>query len=462
MIANRHVVIVGVGRVGLALLEELPESWTVTAVDIRAEALEKLPETRGDQTIQRIQGDATSRLVLERAGLSKRTAVAITTDNDTTSLEVARVIRTHFQVNDLVCMLDTVDEVELERARLLRSEVTLQSRAAARIALNHLSGAEPQSLELQLDRGEIRMFQVLPGSAAIGRPLKELQPRRWLAAAVYREEALIVPHGETVLEAGDRVMLVGEPAVIDSVGQFIHGSEPIFPTQYGAHIGRVGTQEATNAETRWLMERTYAEDEVAIDPQHIDPAVLSPEDTALVLAQRKIGLLVMDDAPIPLFSRLGLTGSSRKKLVTATRVPVLIARSNRPYRKILLAVGVDQSLNAVSVVAMDIAQQVDASLTVLTVVPPSLSAGEESLQPLRELPGRVAALGRLHGLEVEQIIEEGNPIHQIRRRAADFDLLVVGYSRRRYNTIFTPDVSLHLLHQTPCSVLFVPWNPAGH
>jgi hypothetical protein len=38
---------------------------------------------------------------------------------------------------------------------------------------------------------------------------------------------------------------------------------------------------------------------------------------------------------------------------------------------------------------------------------------------------------------------------------------VVGYSRRSYNTIFTPDVSLHLLHRTPCSIVFVPWNPAG-
>ena len=42
-----------------------------------------------------------------------------------------------------------------------------------------------------------------------------------------------------------------------------------------------------------------------------------------------------------------------------------------------------------------------------------------------------------------------------------FDLIVVGYSRRSYNTFVTPDVSLHLLHKTPCSIMFVPWNPAS-
>ena len=462
MIPNRHVIILGVGRVGLALLEELPERWTVTAVDIDAAALEALPETRGEQTIQRVHGDATSRLVLERAGLSKRTMVAITTDNDRTSLEIARVVRSNFQVDDLVCVLHRPDEAAVQAVGLRPGEVANRARAAARIALNHLSGAEPQSLELQLDRGEIRMFQVLPGSAAIGRPLKELQPRYWLAAAVYRNEELIVPHGETVLKAGDRVMLVGDPTVIDRVGQFIHGAEPVFPTQYGSHIGVCGEGEETRSEAAWLLEHTYAESQVEVLPEQLDPSVLKPADTALALSRQKVGLLVIDDGPVSLWSRIGLGVSRRKKMISATRVPVLVARSGRPYKRILLAVGVDQSVNAISVVAMDIASLVGAELSVLTVVPPSLSAGEETLQPLRELPERVAALGRLHNLEIEKIIVEGNPIAQIRKLAAFYDLLVVGYSRRGYNSVFTPDVSLHLMHSTPCSVMFVPWNPAGN
>ena len=63
--------------------------------------------------------------------------------------------------------------------------------------------------------------------------------------------------------------------------------------------------------------------------------------------------------------------------------------------------------------------------------------------------------------EVKTILKTGNPIKVIRKVAEDFQLLVVGCSHRTSNTFFKPDISLHLLHQTPCSTLFVPWNPTA-
>ncbi|MFT4974922.1 MAG: K+/H+ antiporter YhaU regulatory subunit KhtT [Myxococcota bacterium] len=387
--------------------------------------------------------------------------VTIVTDSDTVNLEIARVIHEHFQVDDLVCVLHVVDDEALAVAGLRRGEVVQRTRAAAQIALNHLSGAEPQSLELQLQRGEVRVVQVLPGSAAIGRPLKELKPRRWLVAAIYRNDALIVPHGETILAVGDRVMLVGEPLVIENVGSFIHGSEPVFPTQYGANIAMAADSVAARTEAVWLHEQTHSEALLELDIEPLDPRVLSREDIALAMAKRKIGLLVLDETPVGLAARLGLRRSVRRDLIASTRVPVLVARSNRPYKRILLAVGGDQSVNAISVVGIDIAHLVGAELTVLTVMPPSLSASDESREKMLDLSQRVAMLAQMHGLEITSLIEEGNPIERIRSVAKDYDLIVVGYSRRSYNTIFTPDVSLHLLHRTPCSIVFVPWNPAG-
>lgn len=461
MIANRHIVIVGAGRGARALVDELPNNWSVTLIDPRSEALEQFPSHHAGQTIHKIVGDATSRLVLQQAGLSVRTMIAILTDNDTINLEVARMVRTHFQVDDLVCILDEFDVHKIEAAQLQRSEIVHRVRAAAQIALNHLSGAEPQSLELQLQRGEVRVVQVLPGSAAIGRPLKELKPRHWLAAAIYRDDALIVPHGETVLCGGDRVMLVGEPTVIGSVGRFIHGSEAVFPGQYGANIALIAEGDVAQTEANWLHERLRSEELMTLDPEPFDPRVVSKEDIALAIARRQIGLVVLDHRVVSLLARVGIRAAVRRRFIAATRVPVLIARSDRPYKKILLAVGGDQSVNAISVVGIDIAHLVGAELTVMTVVPPSLSAGEEIRGPLLELPNRVAALARMHGLEISVRIEEGNPIECIRTVAEEFDLIVVGYSRRTYNTLVTPDVSLHLLHKTPCSVVFVPWNPAS-
>lgn len=442
-------------------LEELPSTWTATIIDQDPEALASCPDTHAGQTIDKITGDATSRLVLDRVKLSARTMVAVMTDQDAVNLEVVRMLRTHFKVETLICMLDHIDSEAIEQAGLRSNEALHRVRATARSAISLLSETRSQSMDLLTQRGEVRVVEVLPGSAAVGRPLKELQPRQWLAAAVYRSDALIVPHGETVLESGDRVMLVGEPAVIDSVALFIHGSEPSFPGQYGANIALISDGEVARSEATLLHEQTLSEELLTLDPDSFDPRIISKEDIALAIARRQVGMIVTDDTKVELLARLGFRRSTRQAFIAATRVPVLLARSGRPYKRILIAISGDQSLNSVAIVGIDIARLCEAELTVLTVVPPSLSSSEETRAPLLELPRRVASLATMHDLEIQVRVEEGNPIERIRSVAEDYDLIVVGYSQRAYNSIFTPDVSLHLLHKTPCSVVFVPWNPAG-
>ena len=59
--------------------------------------------------------------------------------------------------------------------------------------------------------------------------------------------------------------------------------------------------------------------------------------------------------------------------------------------------------------------------------------------------------------DLEQIVDEGNPIERIRHHAREADLLIVGHSKRaRRSTVLSPDISLFLLHDAPVSTLFVP------
>lgn len=91
----------------------------------------------------------------------------------------------------------------------------------------------------------------------------------------------------------------------------------------------------------------------------------------------------------------------------------------------------------------------------LTILPPSISpdadaAGDGTRDALR--------YARLHGIEPTRTVDRGNPIERIRAHAQPTDLLVVGHAPARRNTVFTPDVSLFLLHATPGPVLLVPWT----
>lgn len=457
MLDSRSVVIVGAGRLAARVVAELPPSWAITLVDLDLQQMKAVAQRRpeGAPPPVMVQGDATSRLTLERACVGPSTALAVLTGDDAVNREVARMGRVYFMVEELAVLLD--DAEGADAAGLQASEVVQSHVATAALVLNRLCGTETRSVALGLGMGELRQVTVLEGSAAVGRGLAEMRPQQWLVAAVYRDDALIVPHGETVLRAGDRVLLVGQPDVIEGVGSFIRGGRPVFPSQYGRGVATFGH---VGPEARWLLDHTCAEGE----PEVVDPAAVPASDPSRikpVLDGLNAGILVVEPRPISWMARVGFSKSSRQALVHAAKRPVLVARGTFPFKRVLLAIGEHQNAEVVAGVAIDLARQCGGTLTVLTVTPPSFAEGEAEQEARRALPNRVAHIARLHGVVVDRRLDQGNPIERIRAHAKDFDLLVIGDSERSDNSLFKPDVSLFLMHDTPCSALFVPWNPAG-
>ena len=458
MLGGRDVVVVGVGRVGRMVVQQLQRDRSITVVDRRADRLAQVPDRLGRVAVHKVEGDATSRLVMDQTRLDPQAVLIAVTGDDMVNREVARLAREHYGVEDIVTLVD--DLTGLEHAGLSAADALQRYRATAALVLNRVTAGQTRGVALGLGQGELLQVRIMPGSAAIGAPLKEMHPHKWLVAAVYRDEKLVVPHGDTVLAAGDRVLLVGEPEVLEGVGAFMRGGQPVFPTQYGAGIGVLGG-DAARSEAEWLVGHTLADDLRTCDDTRLQPSQAEPDAIATHLLELGVGCLVVEPRPVRWGARIGLTRSRRKQLVLAAHVPVLVSRGTNPYTRILVAIGSDEHADVVATAAIDLARQCDAHLSVLTVLPPSLAEGADEQEEARALPQRVANLARLHDVEVEKIVDHGNPIERIRHHAQNADLLVVGCSDQRRNTVFTPDVSLYLLHDTPCSTLFVPWNPAA-
>ncbi|MEC7948710.1 MAG: NAD-binding protein [Myxococcota bacterium] len=459
VLGGRDVVIVGMGRVGRIVVEQMERDRSICVIDRREDRLGAVPDRMGRISVQKVHGDATSRLVLDQARLSARSVLIAVTGDDLVNREVARLAREHYGVEDIVTLVD--DGEVIDEAGLSLADVVQRYRATAALVLNRVTAGQTRGVALGLGKGELLQVRVMPGSAAIGAPLREMHPHKWLVAAVYRDNKLLVPHGETVLAAGDRVLLVGEPEVLEGVGAFMRGGQPVFPTQYGAGIGVLGSGSSTRTEAAWLVENTLSDDLRTCEKSRLQPKEAVDDAVAAHLLDLGVGCLVVDPEPVSWGARIGFTRSNRKRLILSAHVPVLVARGTHPYKRILVAVGNDAHADVVAAAAIDLARQCEASLSVLTVLPPSLAEGADEQAEARALPQRVANLARLHNVEVEKIVDHGNPIERIRHHAQDASLLVLGCSAPRRNTIFTPDVSLFLLHDTPCSTLFVPWNPAA-
>ena len=62
------------------------------------------------------------------------------------------------------------------------------------------------------------------------------------------------------------------------------------------------------------------------------------------------------------------------------------------------------------------------------------------------------------GLRWAPSLTRATPFRKSGEHAQSVDLLVIGHSPMLRSSFFRPDVSLHILHDCPSSVLFVPWN----
>ncbi|WP_441287958.1 monovalent cation/H(+) antiporter subunit G [Sorangium sp. KYC3313] len=71
-----------------------------------------------------------------------------------------------------------------------------------------LAGTEPRT----------RAFELAPGAAVVGKRIAELGlPAGVLIRAIHREGGTVVPRGQTILEAGDRLEVLVEPAELGRV-----------------------------------------------------------------------------------------------------------------------------------------------------------------------------------------------------------------------------------------------------
>lgn len=449
----RHVILVGMGEIGKNVLHTLPKEWKITVIDKDINRLQSIPDTLHDKEITKLCDNASSRLVLKESQLHATSILGILTKDDELNKEIVKIAREEFDVESIFVIQNHED------TKFGYTDITVIK--ATQLIGNRIATQMSGTLSAQgigLEKGEIRQVTVLNSSAARGQTLRTLNPKTWLVAAIYREGNLIIPHGDTTIQAGDKVVVVGNPETLNTEIQFLQGGQIIFPTQYGRSIARI-QGEPTGDIVQLLLDKTQASISSEILFTNVNPKVQSSALIRQYLLQNEIGMLVVHPKPISWFARWGFTISTIMSVMFSAQIPFLASRHNNAFKKILLCVKADETLNVLGTVALDITRQFEAELTVLSVYTPNID--QQQRDSLASLPNKLESLARSHGTTITKKYAEGNPIKEIRKIGTEFDIIIVGYSGHPRSTITNPDISLHLYHDAPTSVLFVPWQTAG-
>jgi trk system potassium uptake protein len=222
-----YVIVAGAGKVGWNLARELIDKGHEVTLLENDRRRYLVVEQELEHAVQ--YGDASELWVLERAGIPRADLVIAVTGDDEDNILICQMARDKYEVERIVARvnnprnLDHFKELGIEPAvsatdlilRLIEHEVP-------QYGLVHL-------LDLAGDRLEIIELIVQEESPVAGHRVGDVDmPDGSLIISVLREGGGFVPQGDTVIEAGDEVLVVLDPGLEDDItSRFApNGSQP--------------------------------------------------------------------------------------------------------------------------------------------------------------------------------------------------------------------------------------------
>ena len=203
----RRVIIIGAGRTGRFLAPMLDKQGVkVKIIDLDRERCELVAKKLHNGIA--ICGDGTDIDLLEEEGIGNADALICLTDDDKLNLMLAllgkhlgakktvvRVAR-----NEYVDLMEKVGVDVVLSARLLSaSEVLVFVRRGGIVSVSLLEGAKAEAVEVI----------VQPGALVAGQPLKDVRlPKECLVCAYVRDDEALIPDGNSVLQPGDRAIIL--------------------------------------------------------------------------------------------------------------------------------------------------------------------------------------------------------------------------------------------------------------
>ncbi|HEX2704044.1 MAG TPA: TrkA family potassium uptake protein [Solirubrobacteraceae bacterium] len=211
-----YVIIVGAGKVGLNLARELIDKGHEVTLLESDRRRYLLVEPELGHVVH--YGDATELWVLERAGVQRTDLVITVTGDDEDNMLVCQVAKEKYECERVIARVN--NPRNLQHFKLLGIQpvvsatdliLRLIEHEVPRYGLVHL-------LALEEERLEIIELEVQSGAPAAGLRVAEVNlPEGSLVISVLRDGTGFVPTAETVVEAGDQVLLVLDAGLEDQI-----------------------------------------------------------------------------------------------------------------------------------------------------------------------------------------------------------------------------------------------------
>lgn len=248
-----HIVIAGAGEVGTSIADSLAADHEVAVIDIDDDRVE---EIKYELDVLTLAGSATNPDVLADANADDADIVIACTDNDETNLVICGTAETFgdpFTIARVTSAEYQRTWNRTEDAFNVDFMVCTDLKTAERIV--NVIGLPAATNVDSFSDGLVQMveFKITEMSPVAGETVETADRFDSLTfAALFRDEAMILPSGDTVIEVDDRAVVIGSPV---SVHAFASDLEPETTPGESDEIVIVGGSEIGYHTARLLEER---------------------------------------------------------------------------------------------------------------------------------------------------------------------------------------------------------------
>lgn len=203
-----QIAIAGAGKVGYYLAKTLMNSHQITLIEKDRGLCEKVAEELG---ITVVAGDVVKLKVLEDAKVGQADVFVAATGKDEANLIASQIVQAHLRTPKVIARVNNPRNEPVFKA--LNVPLTVSSTAVIAQLIHQEVSVQDLRTLLTLERGNLAIVEVNLGDSGpvVGKTVAAIAanlPRNCVLVTLVRGEAVIIPRGDTVLSAGDRILAI--------------------------------------------------------------------------------------------------------------------------------------------------------------------------------------------------------------------------------------------------------------
>ena len=436
------VIIVGAHGEAKELINRVSSGWSISVIDLDQEKLRNFTTNR---QIDKIQGDATSSLVLKKAGLDEATAIVTLTLSDEVNLEILKIAKQNdiLRLSSIINDSSNIDKFKELDVELVEPDILLARRfehilEPRRVVSQAFAGGRAEALEIEISSD----------SPVRGKKLREIGSDYYIVGALLRKGKVIIPHGDTEIETGDLVTIVLQSGAFSNVINLFSGSESRFPLEFGKDIVVVLDNEKNLknlSESEFFIRNTKATSLKLITKEDLfDNNLESTEETLKAvlkdqefdityknkISNKDLENFVNENSIGTIFYPVedSISKSKIKSLISIankSKIPVLFSRSTYPYKTIGLLINDNFDENSSNAIAFDLSSTMSAKLVGVIINQPTFlqSDGE---QKVSDTVQKLQDLALSHEVQLDFENFEGNEAKIFTDQTSNYDLSIIG------------------------------------